>query len=249
MTREFENKSALVTGASRGIGRAAAIRLAEGGCKLALAYAGNDAAAQEALAACQQAGSPQVVLLKFDVADGEACLKAITDTVAALGGLDILVNNAGISIDGLILRYKAADLERMLHVNLASAFHLSKGAAKAMLRKGGSIVNLTSVVGETGNAGQTVYSMTKAGLIGLTKSLAKELGSRNVRVNAVSPGFIETDMTKDLPEEAKKAMVGGASLGRPGTAREVAEAIAFLASAKSAYITGEVLKVNGGMYM
>ena len=118
-----------------------------------------------------------------------------------------------------------------------------------MLRKGGSIVNLTSVVGETGNAGQTVYSMTKAGLIGLTKSLAKELGSRNVRVNAVSPGFIETDMTKDLPEEAKKAMASGASLGRPGTAREVAEAIAFLAGDRSSYVTGEVLKVNGGMYM
>jgi 3-oxoacyl-[acyl-carrier protein] reductase len=249
MSREFENRSALVTGASRGIGRAAAVRLAEGGCKLALAYAGNDAAAQEAKALCEQAGSPLVVLLKFDVGDAEACAKAITDAVAALGGLDILVNNAGISIDGLILRYKAADLERLLQVNLSSVFHLSKGAAKAMLKRGGSIVNLTSVVGETGNAGQTAYSMAKAGLIGFTKSLARELGSRDVRVNAVSPGFIETDMTKDLPEEAKKAMSAGASLGRPGTAREVAEAIAFLAGDRSSYITGEVLKVNGGMYM
>jgi 3-oxoacyl-[acyl-carrier protein] reductase len=249
MSREFENKSALVTGASRGIGRAAALRLAEGGCKLALSYAGNDAAAEEAKGLCAQAGSPQVLLLKFDVGDAEACAKAIADSVAAFGGLDILVNNAGISIDGLILRYKAADLERMLQVNLASAFHLSKAAAKAMLRKGGSIVNLTSVVGESGNGGQTVYSMTKAGLIGLTKSLAKELGSRAVRVNAVSPGFIETDMTKDLPEAAKKAMSEGASLGRPGTAREVAEAIAFLASDRASYITGEVLRVNGGMYM
>ena len=249
MSREFESKSALVTGASRGIGRAAAVRLAEGGCKLALAYAGNDAAALEAKALCESAGSPQVVLLKFDVGDAEACAKSVADAVAAFGHLGILINNAGISIDGLILRYRAADLEKMLHVNLASAFHLSKAAAKAMLRTGGSIVNLTSVVGESGNAGQTVYSMTKAGLIGLTKSLAKELGSRNVRVNAVSPGFIETDMTKDLPEEAKKAMASGASLGRPGTAREVAEAIAFLASERSSYITGEVLRVNGGMYM
>jgi 3-oxoacyl-[acyl-carrier protein] reductase len=247
--REFENKSALVTGASRGIGRACAVRLAEEGCKLALAYAGNDAAAAEAKALCEQAGSAQVLLLKFDVADAEACQKAVADAVAAFGGLDVLVNNAGISIDGLILRYKPADLDKMLATNLASAFHLSKAAAKAMLRKGGSIVNLTSVVGESGNGGQTAYSMTKAGLIGLTKSLAKELGSRNVRVNAVSPGFIETDMTKDLPEEAKKAMTGSASLARPGTAREVAECVAFLASGKASYVTGEVLRVNGGMYM
>jgi 3-oxoacyl-[acyl-carrier protein] reductase len=250
MTKEFEGKVALVTGGSRGIGRAAVVRLAEGGCKIAIGYAGNDAAAAEAKAAAEVAGAPALLLLKFDVADPAACASAIDEVVAKLGALNVLVNNAGISIDGLILRYKADDLQRVLQVNLASAFHLSKAAARPMLKsKGGAIVNLTSVVGEQGNAGQTAYAMAKAGLIGLTKSLARELGSRNVRVNAVSPGLIETDMTRDLPEAAKKAMSDGTALGRAGTAREVAEAIAFLASDRAAYITGEVLRVNGGLYM
>ncbi|MGZ6125820.1 MAG: 3-oxoacyl-ACP reductase family protein [Myxococcales bacterium] len=250
MVRDFENKVALVTGASRGIGRATAVRLAEGGAKVAIAYAGNDAAASEAKAECEKAGAAGVLLLKFDVADPAACAKAIDDTADKLGGLHVLVNNAGISIDGLILRYKADDLKRMLDVDLASAFYLCKAAVRPMMKqRWGSIVNLTSVVGEQGNAGQTVYSMAKAGLIGLTKSLARELGSRNIRVNAVSPGWIETDMTKDLPEAAKKAMAEGAALARAGTAREVAEAISFLASDRAAFITGEVLRVNGGLYM
>jgi 3-oxoacyl-[acyl-carrier protein] reductase len=191
-----------------------------------------------------------VLLLKFDVADPAACAKAIDDVVAGLSGIHVLVNNAGISIDGLILRYKADDLRRTLDVDLASAFHLSKAACKPMMKqRWGSIVNLTSVVGEQGNAGQTAYSMAKAGLIGLTKSLARELGSRNIRVNAVSPGYIDTDMTKTLPEGAKKTMVDAAALGRTGTSREVAEAIAFLASDRAAFVTGEVLRVNGGLYM
>jgi len=250
MHKDFEGKVALVTGGSRGIGRAAAVRLAEGGAKVAIAYAGNDAAAAEAKAECEKAGAPAVLLLKFDVADPEACAKAVEDTVAQLGGLHVLVNNAGISIDGLILRYKPDDLRRTLEVDLASAFYLSKAACRPMMKqRWGSIVNLTSVVGEQGNAGQTAYSMAKAGIIGLTKSLAREMGSRNVRVNAVSPGFIETDMTRAVPEQGKKMMVEGAALGRAGTAREVAEAIAFLASDRAAFVTGEVLRVNGGLYM
>jgi 3-oxoacyl-[acyl-carrier protein] reductase len=250
MHKDFENKVALVTGGSRGIGRAAAVRLAEGGAKVAISYAGNDAAAAEAKAECEKAGAPQVELFKFDVGDAAACAKAIEDVVAKLGALHVLVNNAGISIDGLILRYKPEDLRKTLQVDLESAFHLSKAACRPMMKqRAGSIVNLTSVVGEQGNAGQTAYSMAKAGLIGLTKSLARELGSRNIRVNAISPGWIETDMTQTLPDAAKKAMAEGAALGRAGSAREVAEAIAFLASDRSSFVTGEVLRVNGGLYM
>jgi 3-oxoacyl-[acyl-carrier protein] reductase len=250
MHKDFEGKVALVTGGSRGIGRAAVVRLGEGGAKVAIAYAGNDSAAQEAQAAAEKAGAPAVQLIKFDVADPAACANAVEEVVAKLGALHVLVNNAGISIDGLILRYKAEDLRRTLDVDLASAFHLSKAACRPMMKqRWGSIVNLTSVVGEQGNAGQTAYSMAKAGLIGLTKSLARELGSRNIRVNAVSPGWIETDMTKELPEAAKRAMAEGAALGRAGSAREVAEAIAFLASDRAAFITGEVVRVNGGLYM
>jgi 3-oxoacyl-[acyl-carrier protein] reductase len=250
MPKDFENKVALVTGASRGIGRAVAVRFAEGGAKVAIAYAGNDTAANEAKAECERAGAAAIHMLKFDVADPEACARAVEETVEKLGALHVLVNNAGISIDGLIMRYKADDLKRMLDVDLASVFHLCKAAVRPMMKqRQGSIVNLTSVVGEQGNAGQTVYSMAKAGLIGFTKSLARELGSRNIRVNAVSPGLIETDMTKELPEAAKKAMAEGASLGRAGTAREVAEAIAFLGSDRASFITGEVLRVNGGLYM
>ena len=250
MAKEFEGKVALVTGGSRGIGRAAALRLAEGGCAVAIAYAGNDVAAEETMRALHTSGAPKAHSIKLDVADPAACQGAIDQTLEHLGGLHILVNNAGISIDGLLLRYKAGDLKRVLAVDLESAFYLCKAAARPMLKqRSGSIINLTSVVGEQGNAGQTAYSMAKAGLIGLTKSLARELGSRSIRVNAVSPGLIETDMTKDLPEAAKTAMNAATSLGRAGTAREVAECIAFLASDKSSYVTGEVLRVNGGLYM
>jgi 3-oxoacyl-[acyl-carrier protein] reductase len=247
---DFQNKVALVTGGSRGIGRATTLLFAEGGARVAIVYAGNDAAAEETKAAALAAGAPAVELLKLDIGDPAACQRAVEECVAKLGGLQVLVNNAGISIDGLIMRYKVEDLQRVLDVDLASAFHLSKAAMRPMMKqRGGAIVNLTSVVGEQGNAGQTAYSMAKAGLIGLTKSLAREVGSRNIRVNAVSPGWIDTEMTKDLPEEAKKAMAAGAPLGRAGTAREIAEAVAFLASDRASFITGEVLRVNGGLYM
>ena len=174
----------------------------------------------------------------------------VEEVAKELGGLHVLVNNASISIEGLILRYKGEDLRRVLDVDLASAFHLSKAALRPMMKqRGGNLVNMTSVVSEQGNAGQTAYAAAKAGLIGLTKVLAREVGSRNIRVNAVSPGWIETDMTRDLPEQAKKAMIEGAALGRAGTPRAVAEAIAFLASDRSSFITVEVLRVNGGLYM
>lgn len=247
---DFKGKVALVTGASRGIGRAIAVTLAKGGAKVALNYAGNDAAAAEALALVQQAGAPAAKLYKFDVADPAACAAAVEAVVADLGGLHILVNNAGIAIDQLVMRVKDEDWNRQLQVNLTGAFNLIRAVTRPMMKaRGGSIVNLTSVVGEMGNAGQAAYAATKAGLVGLTKSVARELSSRNVRVNAVAPGFIDTDMTAALPEAAKTKMMEAIPLARLGTSEDVANAVAFLASDQASYVTGETLRVNGGMYM
>jgi 3-oxoacyl-[acyl-carrier protein] reductase len=247
---DFKGKVALVTGASRGIGRAIAVELARGGAAVALNYAGNEAAAAEALKLVQEAGAPAARLYKFDVADPAACAAAVEAVVADLGGLHVLVNNAGIAIDQLLMRLKDEDWRRQLDVNLTGAFNLTRAVTRPMMRaKGGAIVNLSSVVGEMGNAGQAAYAATKAGLIGLTKSVARELASRNVRCNAVTPGFIDTDMTAALPEAAKQKMMEGIPLARLGTAEDVARAVCFLASDQAAYVTGEVLKVNGGMYM
>jgi 3-oxoacyl-[acyl-carrier protein] reductase len=247
---DFKGKTALVTGASRGIGRAIAVALARGGASVALNYAGNEAAAQEALRLVLAAGAPRAKVYKFDVADGEACQRAVDEVVAELGGLHILVNNAGIALDQLLMRLKAEDWQRQLDVNLTGAFNLTKAVTRPMMKaKGGAIVNLSSVVGEMGNAGQSAYAATKAGLIGFTKSVARELASRNVRCNAVTPGFIDTDMTAALPEAAKTKMLEGIPLARLGSAEDVANAVCFLASDQASYVTGEVLKVNGGMYM
>jgi 3-oxoacyl-[acyl-carrier protein] reductase len=246
----FQGKTALVTGASRGIGRAIAVALARGGARLALNYAGNQAAAEEAQRLCREAGSPEVRLFQFDVADPAAATRAVEEVVATMGGLHILVNNAGIALDQLVMRVKDADWQRQIDVNLSGAFHLIRAATRPMMKaRGGSIVNLTSVVGETGNAGQAGYAATKAGLIGLTKSVARELASRNVRVNAVAPGYIDTDMTASLPEDAKKKMAEMIPLGRLGSAEDVAAAVAWLCSDQASYVTGEVLRVNGGMHM
>jgi 3-oxoacyl-[acyl-carrier protein] reductase len=247
---DFQGKVALVTGASRGIGRAVAVTLAKGGASVALNYAGNEAAAREALELVQEAGAPRSKLYKFDVADPAACAAAVEAIVGEWGGLHVLVNNAGIAVDQLVMRLKDEDWNRQLQVNLTGAFNLTRAATRPMMKqRGGAIVNLTSVVGEMGNAGQAAYAATKAGLIGLTKAVARELASRAIRVNAVAPGYVDTDMTQALPEAARSKLQEMIPLARIGTAQDVADAVAYLASDQASYVTGEVLRVNGGMYM
>ena len=245
----LDKKIALVTGASRGIGRATALLLAKRGAHVIVNYAGNEAAAHETLAAIVAAGGKGEIA-KADVAktaDVEAMMKGALDR---LGSLDVLVNNAGISIDGLLMRFKDEDWARVLDVNLGGAFRCARIAARAMLRqRRGRIVNVVSVVGEMGNGGQPAYCASKEGLVGLTLSMARELASRSITVNAVSPGFITTDMTASLAPAQLAKMLESVPLGRAGTAEEVASAIAWLASDEASYVTGHVLRVNGGMYM
>ncbi len=243
---DFSGKVVLITGGSRGIGRACAVAFADLGAQVVIGYAGNEAAANETLALLKTKGRA----LRFDVADAAACAKAVDSVVEEFGRLDVLVNNAGVALDGLVLRTKEEDWDRQLDTNLKGAFALIRAAARPMMKqRAGAIVNLTSVVGETGNAGQAAYSASKAGLIGLTKSVARELASRNIRVNAVSPGLIETDMTARISGETRTKMVEEIPLSRLGAASEIAHAVVFLASDEASYITGEVLRVNGGMYM
>ena len=238
---------ALVTGASRGIGRAVAVGLARRGFHVVGGYASSDEAANETLRLIEAAGG-QGSLLRFDVGDAAACAKAVDQVVASLGRIDVLVNNAAVAIDGLLVRFKDDDWQRNLAVNLTGPMAPSRAAARPMMKqRAGSIVNVVSVVGEAGNPGQSAYAAAKAGLVGLTKSLALEIASRNVRVNAVSPGFIDTEMTARLPEEVRARILDDIPLGRLGTAEEVAGAVAFLVSSDATYITGEVLRVNGGL--
>jgi 3-oxoacyl-[acyl-carrier protein] reductase len=242
---ELEGKIAVVTGASRGIGRAIAIQLAKEGAKVVVNYVGNEAAANETASKC-----PGSVVMKFDVAKRDEVDAAFDKIKAKLGALHIVVNNAGISKDGLLLRFKDDDWAQTLATNLTGAFHCARAGAKMMTKqRWGRIINISSVVGEAGNAGQVAYSAAKAGLIGMTKTLAQELASRTITVNAVTPGFIETDMTGSLTEEQRKNILEEIPLGSIGTADDVAHAVAYLASDRARYVTGHVLAVNGGMYM
>jgi 3-oxoacyl-[acyl-carrier protein] reductase len=246
---ENKKKIALVTGASRGIGRSIAVALAKRGCYVLVNYSSSPEAAQETLHEIREVGGDGEVL-QFAVQDSEAVENAFEGIKARHGQLDVLVNNAGISRDGLVLRMKDEEWLTTLGVNLNGAFFCSRAAARLMLKaKSGRIVNISSVVGEMGNAGQTPYVSSKAGLIGLTKALAKELASRSITVNAITPGFIETDMTAALNEKLKEEHMKAIPLGRYGHSNEVAELVAFLASDAAAYITGQVIGINGGMYM
>ena len=245
----LDGKCALVTGASRGIGRAVALKLASEGAKLALNFAGNEAAANEVRREIEATGG-QAILVKADVADEAAVQDMVQKTADAFGRIDILVNNAGITRDGLLARMKEEDWDAVLSTNLKGVFLTTKAAAKLMMKqRAGRIVNMASVVGVTGNAGQANYSAAKAGVIGFTKTVARELASRSVTVNAVAPGFIATDMTSALSDKAKEAALAGIPLGRMGTPEDVAAAVLFLVSDQASYITGQVLHVDGGMVM
>ncbi|MBP5597447.1 3-oxoacyl-[acyl-carrier-protein] reductase [Pseudobutyrivibrio sp.] len=238
---------ALITGASRGIGRVIAETMAKAGYDIAICYSGNESAAQETISLCKKYGV-QAIYVKADVSNSEDVANMFSEVKSLLGPVDVLVNNAGITKDGLLLRMTEEDFEKVVDINLKGAFLCTKAAIKDMLRaKKGSIINITSIVGVTGNAGQANYSASKAGLIGFTKSVAKEYGSKGITVNAVAPGFIQTAMTDSLPEEVKEAYLKQIPLGRFGTPEDVASVVEFLASEKAAYVTGQVIEVTGGM--
>ena len=238
---------ALVTGGSRGIGRAICLELARQGASVAVNYAGNEQAALETVEACRALGA-EAEAFRADVADPAACEELVKAVKDRFGHLDILVNNAGITRDGLLMTAKEEDFGKVLDTNLKGAYFCMKAASKVMMRQRyGRIVSMSSVVGLRGNAGQTSYAASKAGILGLTKSAAKELATRGVTVNAVAPGFIDTDMTAALTEKAKDAMLSTIPMGRPGAPEDVARAVAFFAQPESSYITGQVLCVDGGM--
>ena len=246
---KFEGKTALVTGGSRGIGRAICLELAEGGANVVLCYAGNEAAAQETVQAVEALGA-KALAVHCDVSDAAGVDGLVKAAVETFGRIDILVNNAGITRDNLLMRMSEADFDQVVAANLKGAFLCMKAVSRLMLKQRyGRIVNLSSVVGLRGNAGQVNYAASKAGVIGMTKSLAKELASRGVTVNAVAPGFIETDMTAALSESARAAAQGSIPMNRLGTPEDVARVVAFLAGDGAAYITGQVLAVDGGMAM
>ena len=247
MSEEKIVRTAIVTGGSRGIGRAVCIALAKQGCNVVVNYCHGEAAAAETVALCKAEGA-NAVAVQADVASAADCKRLFDEAAAAFGRVDILVNNAGITRDNLILRMSEEDFDAVLNANLKGAFLCCKEAARRMVRQRyGRIVNLSSVVALRGNPGQANYAASKAGLLGLTKSLARELASRNVTVNAVAPGFIDTDMTAVLPEAARAALLDTIPMKRLGTGTDVAAAVAFFASEEAGYLTGQVLCVDGGM--
>jgi 3-oxoacyl-[acyl-carrier protein] reductase len=242
---------AVVTGASRGIGRAVAVALAADGAKVVVNFQHNEAAAVETVASIQETGG-QAVAMRFDVADSAAVDAAVKDIVAKSGGIHILINNAGVAVNTLTLGAKDVDFRRALDVNLGGTFNCTRAALRSLMRApgGGRIVNMTSVLGEGGSAGQAPYVAAKAGIIGLTKSWAREYASRGLTVNAVSPGVIDTDMTAaEMPPARKEEVLKTIPLGRIGTPADVANVVAFLAGPSASYITGEVIRVNGGLLM
>ncbi len=245
----LQGKTAVVTGGSRGIGKAIALRLAESGADIAIVYAGNEAAATETCELIRQQGR-KATAFRCDISDFAQTEKLVADITGEFGGIDILVNNAGIVKDALILSMTESDFDRVLDTNLKGTFNMIKHTYRQfMKRRGGRIINITSVSGIMGNAGQANYASAKSGMIGLTKTVARELAGRNVTCNAIAPGFIDTDMTTALSDKVKDAAVAAIPMKRMGTARDIADLAAFLAGDEAGYITGEVIKVDGGLCM
>ena len=247
--KKMENKTAIITGGGRGIGSALCVSLARAGANVVINYYGNDEAAEKTKELCLECdGRAEVV--KADISVFSQCEMLFSETENLFGPPDILINNAGITRDGLLMRLSPEDFEKVIDVNLKGAFFCTKLASRPMIKKRwGRIVNITSIVGLTGNAGQSNYASSKAGLIGLTKSSAKELASRGITVNAIAPGFVDTDMTDALKDEQKASMLSSIPLGRFGTVDDVAAAALFFVGEAAGYITGQVLSVNGGMAM
>lgn len=246
---DISGKVALVTGGSRGIGKAIALQLASAGADVAINYSSREEEALEVKKEIEAMGRKAFVI-KANVASMEETENMISEVAKELGSLDILVNNAGITKDNLLIKMKEEDFDKVIDINLKGTFNCIKCASKLMIKKRqGRIINMASVVGIVGNPGQANYCASKAGVIGMTKSLAKELAGRNININAVAPGFIDTDMTKVLKDEAKDAMVKNIPLGRGGTPEDIAKAVLFLSSSLSDYITGQVINVDGGMVM